>query len=126
MDKISSRSISFCGKELINKTCLSLAREQFIHDIKIAIGPLQDLAIPLSIRPTLQKLLEISDDFLRTAEEDTFMQYFLKALEVSGQGWNFLSYLSASEPNDCYSLFWGLKAALEKYQRASFTSQDNS
>ncbi len=165
MDNLTNPDLSLNASEHISTTFLSIARQQFINDIKSAIGAPDETTLPLSIKPILQQLLEASDQFLQTIypqqmifrlggkpssnrsvyeihdccemsaannaenssakgiSEETFMACFYKAMEACDQGWHCLSCWSASEQNDCYSIFWGLKIALEKYQHASQKSE---
>lgn len=95
----------------------SLARLQFIKDVKKAIGSVDDPNLPLSIKPALTKLLSECDRYLALGNESSFVQLCERTIQVCGQGWNYLSYWVSTEQSLCYSIFWGLKAALEHHQK---------
>lgn len=121
-----SEGVKLCSKQASFEEYLSKAehlslpkssRQQFIDDILKAIGDLKHSYMPLGIRPTLQRLIQECDHYLEYGHERSFLKLCNDAIEVSGQGWSYLSYWISSEQNLCYSIFWSLKTALEKHQK---------
>tara|TARA_R110002110_G_scaffold415858_2_gene658579 strand:+ start:14763 stop:15458 length:696 start_codon:yes stop_codon:yes gene_type:complete len=99
------------------KSLPQIARKQFIEDVKKAIGDIDDLNLPLDIRSVLSVLLSQAHLYLKLGHEKTFIQQCEHAIQVCGQGWSYLSYWVSTEQSLCYSIFWGLKAALEKHNK---------
>jgi hypothetical protein len=96
---------------------LKKSRQQFINDILKAIGDLKQSYVPLGIKPTLQRLIQECDHYLEYGHERSFIKLCNDAIEVSGQGWSYLSYWISTEQNLCYSIFWSLKAAMENHRK---------
>lgn len=99
------------------KSLQKIARLQFINDVKKAIGSVDDPNLPLSIKPALMMLLSECDHYLELGNESSFVQLCERTIHVCGQGWNYLSYWVSTEQSLCYSIYWGLKAAVENHQK---------
>ncbi|MCS5709120.1 hypothetical protein CC99x_009405 [Candidatus Berkiella cookevillensis] len=96
---------------------LKIARSQFVQDVKKAIGVIANQSLPLSVVPALEAVLLESDHYLEHGNESSFVHTCERAIHVCGQGWNYLSYWVSTEQSTCYSIFWGLKAAIEKHNK---------
>lgn len=94
-----------------------LARKQFVNDIERSIGSIDDPHLPKSIQPILSKLLDAAKVYLETGNVKAFFPLCEIAISICGQGWSYLSYWISSEQNLCYSIFWSLKASLEKHRK---------
>jgi len=93
-------------------------RLTFINNIQKAIGDLNDPNTPIGIKPTLQRLLLECNHYLAYGNETIFIKLCFDAIEVCGQGWSYLSCWISTPQHICYSIYWALKAALEKHQKA--------
>ncbi len=104
-----------------------LARQQFINDINISIGSLEDPHMPLGLKPTLMKLLNACPEYFEEGNERSFIALCKEAIDLCGQGWCHLNYWVCSEQNLCYSIFWSLQVALENHQKqiSMYTSPQN-
>ncbi len=94
-----------------------IARKQFIEDVKKAIGDISDPNLPMDIRPMLNNLLSQTHLYLESGYERSFIQLCDHAIKMCGKGWSYLSYWASTEQSLCYSIFWGLKAAVEKHNK---------
>lgn len=97
-------------------------RLAFVKNIQKAIGDLSDPRTPISIKPALQRLLSECHHYLAYGNEHTFAKLCLDAIDVCRQGWTFWSCWLSSSQNICYSIYWALKAALEKHQQEKITT----
>jgi hypothetical protein len=94
-----------------------ITRQLFAKDVQKAVGDIENASLPLSIFPVLQNLLAASQEYVQEGDEQFFMKYCLEAIEQCSHGWSYLSYWVSTEQSHCYSIYWGLKAALEKHQK---------
>ena len=99
------------------KSLPQIARKQFIEDVKKAIGDISDPNLPLDVRPVLSDLLSQTHLYLKSGHEKTFVHLCEHAIQVCGRGWSYLSYWVSTEQSLCYSIFWGLKTALERHNK---------
>ena len=93
------------------------SRLAFINNIHKAIGDLNHPNTPIGIKPALQRLLLECDHYLAYGNEAIFIKLCFDAVEVCGQGWNYLSCWISTPQHICYSIYWALKAALERHQK---------
>jgi hypothetical protein len=93
------------------------ARSQFVQNLKKSIGELTDPQMPIGIKPTLQRLIQESDYYIKQGNEHAFLRLCNDAIEVCSQGWSYLSFWISSEQNICYSIYWSLKAAIEDHKK---------
>lgn len=96
---------------------LKIARSQFVQDVKKAIGVIANQSLPFSVVPALEAVLSECDHYLEHGNESSFVHICEHAIHVCGQGWNYLSYWVSTEQSTCYSIFWGLKSAIEKHNK---------
>lgn len=94
-----------------------LARLNFVNDLKKSIGSVDDPDLPLSLKPVLSKLLEVSNAYLESGNFKAFLPLCELAITICGQGWSYLSYWYSPEQNLCYSIYWSLKAAVERHRK---------
>jgi hypothetical protein len=94
-----------------------IVRAQFLKDIQTTIGDIETALFPLSLKPVLKQLLTQAQDFVEKGNEAEFIDAFAQVVALCAKGWSHLSYWICTEQSLCYSLFWGLKAALENYQQ---------
>ena len=104
-------------KDASLKSLIKIVRSQFVVDVKKAIGDPQDPNLPVSMVPTLNKLLTSCDQYLEEGDENLFNHLCDQVIQESAQGWNYMSYWASTEQNLCYSIYWGLKVAVEKHQK---------
>jgi len=93
------------------------ARSQFVQQLKKAIGDLANPQMPIGIKPTLQRLLQESDYYIKQGNESEFVRLCNDAIEVSRQGWSILSYWMTSGQNTCYAIHWSLKDAMDNHKK---------
>lgn len=94
-----------------------ITRRLFIEDIQKALGDLETESLPISLKPVLAELLALSEEYLNDGDEQVFMDHCLDAIEQCSKGWSYLSYWISTEQSLCYSIYWGLRAAIEKHQK---------
>lgn len=99
------------------KSLPHIARRQFVEDVKKAVGNINDPQLPMGIRPILARLLAHTHLYLKNGDEKSFIQLCENAVETCGKGWSYLSYWISTEQSLCYSIFWGLKASMERHNK---------
>ena len=92
-------------------------RSEFISNIHKAIGDLSDPNTPIGIKPTLERLRLECDHYLVYGNESVIHKLCLDAIEVCNQGWRYLSVWISSSEIICYSIYWALKASLERHEK---------
>lgn len=104
-----------------------LSRQQFISDIKISIGSMDDPHLPMGLKPVLYQLLHACSDYFEHGDENKFIPLCQQAIDLCAKGWSHISYWVCSEQNLCYTIFWSLKVALEKHQKqlSMYTASQN-
>lgn len=85
------------------------AQQQLIKDIQRTLGDIDQVNVPMSLKPTLQQLLQSEPN----------LDLIHQALNTLRQGWSNVGWFSHAEQNDCYGLYWGLKTALERFESGS-------
>ena len=94
-----------------------ITRQLFVADIQKAIGDLNSQTLPMGIKPVLSALSQASKQYLNHGDEQLFMSQCLDVIENCSQGWSYFSYWISTEQSTCYSIYWGLRAAVEKHQK---------
>lgn len=93
-----------------------ITRQLFVDDIQKAVGDLQ-VSLPLGLNAVLKELLLEANAYLNDGDEQHFMECCQTTIEQCSQGWSYLSYWASTEQSLCYSIYWGLRAAVEKHQK---------
>ena len=93
-----------------------ITRQLFVDDVRKAIG--DDIhSLPIGLHSVLQELLDATEEYLAQGGEQAFMEQCQEAIEHCSQGWSYLSYWVSTEQSLCYSIYWSLRAAIERHQK---------
>lgn len=102
--------------EMTHESLLKISRQQFVEDVKKALGDISE-TLPVDVKQVLENLLNSTQLYMTLGQDIAFLALCQEALKRTGQGWGYLSYWVSSEQSRCYSIYWRLKAAVEKHQR---------
>lgn len=94
-----------------------ITRQLFVDDVQKAVSDVEENNLPPSVMPVLQALLDAAHSYVLEGNETSFMAHCDKAIDTCNQGWNYMSYWASTEQNTCYSVYWALRAAVEKHQK---------
>ncbi|MGE3320165.1 MAG: hypothetical protein AB7I18_12805 [Candidatus Berkiella sp.] len=93
------------------------ARTHFVQNLKRVIGDIANPQMPFGIKPTLLRLIQESDYYIKQGNESAFVRLCNDAIEVTRQGWSILSSWMSTPQNICYNIHWGVKDAMEKHNK---------
>ena len=100
----------------VQETLLKISRQQFVDDVKQALGDIEE-TLPPDVKRVLEKVIDSTQLYLQLGQDIAFLALCFEALKKTGQGWGYLSYWVSSEQSRCYSIYWRLKNAVEKHQK---------
>lgn len=92
-------------------------RSNFVQNLKRVIGDITNQQMPIGIKPTLLRLIQESDYYIKQGNENAFVRLCNDAIEVTRQGWSILSSWMSTPQNICYNIHWGIKDAIQKHNK---------
>ena len=101
-------------------------RNHFVQDVLKSVGDLQDGCVPNELIGILNRIVHNAKNYVKDGNNKQFVDWCSQAMEISKSSWGYFSFWVNSEQSRCYSLYWGLKLALETHHEQLATLQHNS
>lgn len=103
-----------------------VVRSHFVRDVLKSIGDIQDGCVPVELIPLLNRLVHSAESYVSDGDDKRFVRWCTQAMETSKLGWGYFSFWVCSEQSRCYSLYWGLKLALDTHYEQLATLRNGS
>lgn len=92
-----------------------VVRSHFVQEVLKTIGDIHDGCVPMELIPILSRMIYSAKSYVSNGDDKRFVRWCKQAVETSKVGWGYFSFWVCSEQSRCYSLYWGLKLALDTH-----------